>query len=204
MLPAGVVGVIAVGVDGRVLRSAKAMVPFLARFIGHGVESGDGNPWIDRFKVPVPLPHTFVAVSVMLNVPGLVGMPVMFPLVVFKDKPWGRKLALKLSGLWFVLNRSEHGTPAAKTAFVCSGVKFGGPFCPPQGLGGFGVNAASMISLSSEGYVAASFRLGRVGRVKLAYVGNPPRLIFTNPPSSYTAKAYLPITAFGAGAESGP
>jgi hypothetical protein len=54
MLPTGVVGVIAVGVDGRAVRSAKASVPFLARFTGQGVESGDGNPWIDRFNVAVP------------------------------------------------------------------------------------------------------------------------------------------------------
>ena len=87
MLPAGVVGVTAVGVDGRVVTSAKAMVPFLARFTGHGVESGDGNPLITKFKIPLPVPHRFVAVSVIMNVPGSVGMPVMFPLVVFMDKP---------------------------------------------------------------------------------------------------------------------
>ena len=46
MLPTGVVGVIAVGVDGRVVRSAKARVPFLARFTGQGVESGVTNPLI--------------------------------------------------------------------------------------------------------------------------------------------------------------
>jgi len=125
MLPAGVVGVIAVGVDGRVVRSAKATVAFLARLTGHGVESGDGNPEIARFKVPVPLPHAFLAVSVMANDPGSVGMPVMFPLVVFIDKPCGRKLALKLVGLWFVLKRREQGTPVANVAFVLTGVKFG-------------------------------------------------------------------------------
>jgi hypothetical protein len=108
MLLAGVVGVTTVGVDGRVVRSAKATVPFLARFTGQGVESGDGNPSINRFKVAVPLPHRFVAVSVITNPPGSVGMPVMFPLFVFIDKPPGRKLALKLSGLWFVLNKREH------------------------------------------------------------------------------------------------
>ena len=118
MLPTGVVGVIAVGVDGRVVRSAKATVPFLARFTAQGVESGDGNPLITRFKVAVPVPHWFVAVSVIVNPPGSVGVPVMFPLVVFMDKPWGRKLAPKLSGLWFVLNEREHGTPVAKVTFV--------------------------------------------------------------------------------------
>ena len=44
MLPTKVVGVITVGIDGRVLRSAKATVPFLARFTGQGVASGDANP----------------------------------------------------------------------------------------------------------------------------------------------------------------
>ncbi len=58
MLPTGVVGVITVGVDGRVVRSAKAMVPFLARFTGQGVESGDGNPVIVRCKVPVSVPQS--------------------------------------------------------------------------------------------------------------------------------------------------
>ena len=104
MVLSGVVGVIAVGVDGRVVRSAKATVPFLARFTAHGVLPGDGNPLIVRCKVPVPLPHSFVAVRVTVNLPGSVGTPVMFPLVVFIDKPWGRLFAPKLSGLWFVLN----------------------------------------------------------------------------------------------------
>jgi hypothetical protein len=99
MVPTGVVGVIAVGVDGRVLRSAKAMVPFLARFTAHGVEPGDGNPLIVRCKVPVPLPHWLVAVSMIVKLPGSVGTPVMAPLVVFIDKPWGRKFAPKVSGL---------------------------------------------------------------------------------------------------------
>ena len=118
MLPNDVVRAIAGGVAGSVVTSAKATVPFLARFTGHGVESGDGNPWIIRFTIAVPLPHEFVAVSVTLNVPGLLGVPVMFPLVVLMDKPRGRKFTPKLSGLWFVLNRSEHGTPVAKVAFM--------------------------------------------------------------------------------------
>jgi hypothetical protein len=117
MLPTGVVGVIAVGVDGRAVRLAKAQVPFLATFTGQGVVPGDGNPLIVRCKVAVPVPHSFVALSVTVKFPGSVGTPVMFPLVVFIDKPWGREFAPKLSGLWFVLNRREHGTPVAKVAF---------------------------------------------------------------------------------------
>jgi hypothetical protein len=119
MLPTGVVGVIAVGVDGRVVRSANATVPFLARFTGHGVDSANGNPVIVKFKIPVPSGgHPFEQVSVTVYDPGPVGVPVMFPLVVLIDKPWGRKLALKLVGRWFVLNRREHGTPVAKVTFV--------------------------------------------------------------------------------------
>jgi len=94
MLLYGVVGVIAVGIDGRAVRSAKAMVPFLARFTGHGVVPGDGNPLIVMRTVRVSLPHSFVAVRRTVKFPGSVGAPVMFPLVVFKDKPWGRAPAL--------------------------------------------------------------------------------------------------------------
>src|SRR6202040_3004347 len=35
-------------------------------------------------------------------------------------------------------------------------------------------------------------------------LGEPARFISSNPPSSYTAKAYLPITAAGAGTWTGP
>ena len=59
MVPSGVVGVITGGVAGRVVRSAKAQVPFLARFTAQGVLSGDGNPWTVRCKVAVPVPHSF-------------------------------------------------------------------------------------------------------------------------------------------------
>jgi hypothetical protein len=65
MLLGDIVGVTTVGVDGRVVRSPKATVPFLARFTGQGVLSGGGNPSTIRWKVPEPVPHAFVAVSVM-------------------------------------------------------------------------------------------------------------------------------------------
>jgi hypothetical protein len=52
MLLAGVVGVITVGVAGRVVRLAKATVPFLATFIGQGVGDWNGNPWMVRCKIP--------------------------------------------------------------------------------------------------------------------------------------------------------
>ena len=98
MMPTDVVGVIAVGVDGRAVRSAKATVPFLARFTGQGVESGDGNP-VDRQVQGSGASATLVCCGERdRKRSGLVGMPVMFPLVVLMDKPWGRELAPKLSG----------------------------------------------------------------------------------------------------------
>jgi len=86
---------------GRIaVRSAKATVPFLARFTGQGVESAIGNPVTVRFKVPVPSGrHPFEQVSVIVHCPGPLGVPEMFPLVVLIVKPPGRKLALKLVGL---------------------------------------------------------------------------------------------------------
>ena len=102
------------GLDERAVRSANATVPFLARFTGQGVVPGDGNPLIVKCKVRVSLPHSFVATRLIVKFPGSVGAPVMFPLVVFKDKPWGRAPALYLSGLFFALCRREHRTPVAK------------------------------------------------------------------------------------------
>jgi hypothetical protein len=86
-----------VGLDGSAVRSAKATVPFRARFTGQGVESGDGNPLIVRCKVPGwPLPQLFDALSVMVNVPGLIGMPEIIPVLGSIDKPWGSQFAPKL------------------------------------------------------------------------------------------------------------
>ena len=114
MLPTGVVGVIAVGVDGRVVRSANATVPFLARLTGQGVESGAIRPSIVRFHVAVSLPQAFIALSVIVKAPGLVGVPEIVPVLVFRDKPWGRKLALKVIGIVpFVLGVRENGAPVS-------------------------------------------------------------------------------------------
>jgi hypothetical protein len=89
-----------VGLGGRVVRSAKATVPFLARFIGQGVLSANGYAVIVRCKVPVPSGgHPFEQVSVIVHCPGPLGVPEMLPLVVLIVKPPGRKLALKLVGL---------------------------------------------------------------------------------------------------------
>ena len=89
-----------VGLGGIAVRSAKATVPFLARFTGQGVESATGYPVTVRCKVPVPSGrHPFEQVSVTVHCPGSVGVPVMLPLVVLIVKPAGRKLALKLVGL---------------------------------------------------------------------------------------------------------
>jgi hypothetical protein len=108
MLPTVVVGVIHVGVDGRSVRSAKPRVPFLARFIGQGVVSGDANPWIVRCNVAVPVPHAFEQLWVTVHCPGLVGVPWISPVPVFRVNPSGRKFTPKLVGLWFVLNKREH------------------------------------------------------------------------------------------------
>jgi hypothetical protein len=119
MLLAVIVGVTTVGVDGRVVRSAKARVPFLARLTGQGVESGDVDPSIDRVNVPLPVPFAFDAVIWMVNVPGLVGVPEMVPVLALKDKPWGRGrgLAVKLVGFWFVLGVKENAVPVLPEAF---------------------------------------------------------------------------------------
>jgi hypothetical protein len=108
--------------------SAKAMVPFLARFTGQGLESGDIRPPIVRFKVPMSLPHAFVTLSVIVNVPGLVGMPEMVPVLVSIDRPCGRKLAVNVCGFVpFVLNvmGGEIGAPVPPDALVMLGVNFG-------------------------------------------------------------------------------
>ena len=160
MLPTVVVGVITVGVDGSVVRSAKARVPFRARFIGQGVVPGAGNPWTLKCKSPVSLPHAFFAVTVTSIGPMLVGMPVMFPLVGFMDNPWGNELTLKVCGVSpLVLKVMEVGTSVVIVAFVWFGVNLGAL------QGAFGVNAASMISLSSEGYLGAILRVGEAGRL---------------------------------------
>ena len=94
MLGTVVVGVIAVGIDGRVVTSAKARVPFLARLTGQGVESGDTSPPIVRLNTPVPVPHAFVAVRLIVKKPGLLGTPEKFPVFVLKVTPWGIGLAV--------------------------------------------------------------------------------------------------------------
>ena len=112
MLGTDVVGVIAVGVDGRAVRSAKASVPFLARLTGQGVESGVTNPVTVRVHVEVlALQPGAVTLSRMLKVPGLVGMPEMVPVLGSGiDKPWGRKSAETVPG-WFILGVQENGAP---------------------------------------------------------------------------------------------
>jgi hypothetical protein len=107
---------VGVGFD-RAVRSAKATVPFLARFTGQGVEAGDNDPVIVRFTVPLAEPKAFVAVSVMVNPAGLVGMPEIVPVLAFRLKPCGRKLAVKLVGLFFVLGVKENGVPVVPFAF---------------------------------------------------------------------------------------
>jgi hypothetical protein len=89
-----------VGFGGRTVRSAKATVPFLARFTGQGVDSANGNPVIVRCKVPVPSgAHPFEHVSVIVHCPGPVGVPKILPLLVLIVNPSGRELAVKVVGL---------------------------------------------------------------------------------------------------------
>jgi hypothetical protein len=111
MLPTGVVGVIAVGIAGRVVRSAKAKVPFLERLTGQGVESGVTNPVTVSCHVEVSgVQPGAVTLSTMLKIPGLVGMPEISPVLAFIDKPWGRKFADTVPE-WFVLGVKENGAP---------------------------------------------------------------------------------------------
>ena len=51
-----------------------------------------------------------VTLRMMSNVPGLVGMPEISPVLAFIDKPWGRKFADKVPE-WFVPGVKENGTP---------------------------------------------------------------------------------------------
>jgi hypothetical protein len=63
---------------------------------------------------------------VTVNVPGLVGTPEIVPVLGSMDKPWGRKLALKVFGVWpFVLGVKENGTPVPPDSLILSGVNFG-------------------------------------------------------------------------------
>jgi len=118
--------VVRAGVNGRTVRSAKATVPFLARLIGQGVVVGPIRPSILRYKVPVPVPHWFDALVVMVKPPGLVGMPEIIPVMGSRDKPLGRKLTPKLVGLWFAFSvMGWIETPVVPPALVWSGVKFG-------------------------------------------------------------------------------
>ena len=104
----------------------------------------------------------FVAVIVTSNGPMSVGMPVMFPLLGFMDNPWGSELALKVCGVSpLVLKVMEVGTSVVIVAFVWFGVNLGAL----QLEGAFGVKAASIISLSSEGYLGAILRVGEAGRL---------------------------------------
>jgi len=88
------------GVDGRAVRSAKARVPFLATLTGQGVGSGVMSPVTVSCHVEVSGEQPgAVTLSMMLKVPGLVGMPKTVPVLASIDKPWGRKFAEKVPPL---------------------------------------------------------------------------------------------------------
>jgi hypothetical protein len=118
ILLAVVVGVTAVGVDGSVVRSAKATIPFLARLTGHGVgPAGADAPVNVSLIVPVPLPKALLAVSWTLYVPTLVGVPKIVPFVLFRLKPAGSALPkLTLVGFLFTLGKKEKEVPTVPLA----------------------------------------------------------------------------------------
>ena len=51
-------------------------------------------------NVAVPVPPTFVALSATLDVPAVVGVPEISPVVVLTVSPAGKPVALKLVGLF--------------------------------------------------------------------------------------------------------
>ena len=77
------------GFEGSTLRSAKATVPFLARFTGHGVAAASAAPVIVIGKVPLPVPEPLVAVRLRLYVPLLDGVPEITPVVGLRLRPAG-------------------------------------------------------------------------------------------------------------------
>jgi hypothetical protein len=51
-------------------------------------------------SVALPVPPALVALIVTLDVPAVVGVPEINPVLVFTDKPAGNPVALKLVGLF--------------------------------------------------------------------------------------------------------
>ena len=51
-------------------------------------------------RVALPVPPALVALMVTLDVPAVVGVPEINPVLVFTDKPAGNPVALKLVGLF--------------------------------------------------------------------------------------------------------
>jgi hypothetical protein len=51
-------------------------------------------------SVALPVPPALVALIVTLDVPAVVGVPEINPVLVFTDKPPGNPVALKLVGLF--------------------------------------------------------------------------------------------------------
>ena len=70
-----------------------------------GVGAGGGGKSIVTLSIALPVPPPLVALMVIgfpfvtLNVPAVVGVPEINPVVVFTVKPAGNGVALKLVGL---------------------------------------------------------------------------------------------------------
>src|SRR5437899_10647633 len=72
-----------------------------------------------------PVPPALVALTVTVEAPALVGVPVMSPVVALSARPAGNPVALKLVGLFFpytTLFRSTPTWPVAVPALVMTGV----------------------------------------------------------------------------------
>ena len=63
------------------------------------VITGDGTTAVTvSVRCPLPVPPLFVALTVTLEVPALVGVPEIKPEVVFTVRPAGNPVTLKLVG----------------------------------------------------------------------------------------------------------
>ncbi len=60
------------------------------------ISGGSGNT--SRVNTAVPVPLAFVALMLTMNVPSIVGIPVIIPVLVSTVSPGGKSVALKVTG----------------------------------------------------------------------------------------------------------